>query len=247
MIKRMFLFFLMSFSFFTYTQEVKEYVSFNGSSYESYFFETDYTVVYIEKSEINSSQLNDTITLSKILNRIDSIYEFYKTNLGYEPSGGVAEFGNKSPVFFGPPSCGSGCGLIGSKGIEVSGFNEIFFHIKNELNVTRDIIIAYEFGRNFSNENLKKIISPNTEKNGGFYEEFASYMAYKFYDEFLEGSERELNETLLNKIWFKQKFLGYINDLDANPENSLFSWEKIQMQDMNRGVFVNNDSDPSYS
>jgi hypothetical protein len=157
------------------------------------------------------------------------------------------EYGYKSPVFFGPPSCGSGCGLIGSKGIEISGFNEIFYHIQNDLNVTRDIIIAYEFGRNFSNESLQKIISPNTEKNGGFYEEFASYMAFKFYDQFLTGEERNLNETLVNDFWFKQKFLGYINDLDATPENSLFNWDKIQMQDMNRGNFGNNDYDPSYS
>ena len=58
-------------------------------------------------------------------------------------------FLTKPMFFFGNPSCGAGCGLVGSKGIEVSGFQNIFFNLKYDLNVNRDVIIAYEFGKEF--------------------------------------------------------------------------------------------------
>ena len=228
------------------------YTGFNGVSHDVYLIETNFCVVQIEISEITDEQLQDTETIIKILNRIDALYNYYKTNLPNEPDGGNENYLFKTNVFFGPPSCGAGCGLVGSKGIEVSGFENIFFNIKYNLNVNADVIIAYEFGRNFSNNGINKIalpFEPNTdEKNGGFYEGFAAIMTTNAFNEIItDPSERHLNETLMNLTWDLEKFRGYINDLDATPYNTIHLWEKLGVQDPNRGHDGWNIEDPSYT
>lgn len=228
------------------------YTDFNGVNHDVYLIETNFCVVQIETLEITDEQLADSETIIKILNRIDDLYNFYKSNLPNEPQGGNVDYANKTDVFFGSPSCGAGCGLVGSKGIEVSGFQNIFFNIKHNINVNADVIIAYEFGRNFSNNGIDKIsfpFDPNTdEKNGGFYEGFASLMTTNAFNEIItEPSERHLNETLMNITWDLEKFRGYINDLDATPYNTIHLWEKLGVQDPNRGHDGWNTEDPSYT
>ena len=94
--------------------------------------------------------MNDRETLSKVLDRIDAYYKYFKDNVPKEPSGGNPNYSFKTNVFFGTPSCGSGCGLVGSKGIEAGiNFKNIFFQLKHNLNVNRDVIVPYELGRNF--------------------------------------------------------------------------------------------------
>ena len=216
------------------------YTDFNGVSHDVYLIETNFCVVQIEISEITDEQLQDTETIIKILNRVDALYNYYKTNLPNEPEGGNENYSFKANVFFGPPSCGSGCGLIGEKGIEVSGFQNIFFNLKNDLNVNRDVIIAYEFGRNFSNNGLNKLefpVEPNSDdKNGGFYEGFAGFMTTNAFDLIMtDPSQRFLNETLMNLKWDLKLFRAYINDLEANPYNCWASWDLIGARDSSRG------------
>ena len=103
-----------------------EYKAFNGNVYASYITVTDNCVIYISKDDISADQLNDRATLSKIFSRVDALYSFFINNLGYIPPGGNPLYGNKVNVFFGQPSCGAGCGLVGSKGVELRGFNRIF-------------------------------------------------------------------------------------------------------------------------
>jgi len=225
------------------------YTSWEGKSYQTYLIESKHTVIHIDKNELIKGQIEDLSTIQKIVNRVDTLYGFYKSKLGYEPKGGNPLYLNKADVFFGPPSCGSGCGQIGSKGIELSGFQNIFYNLKNGLNVNRDVIIGYEFGRNFFDFSSKILFpfKPNTdEKNGGFAEGFASIMYVYAFDEVMKlESERQLNETLLNLKWSYQNFLGYINDTTANPNNSLFKWNKEGVLDANRGT--SGHLNPAYS
>ena len=109
------------------------YTSFDSQKYSVYLIESEYCVIQIEKKIISSEQLADRSTIEKILNRIDNLYLFYKNNLLKEPEGGNPDYSFKTNVFFGPPSCGSGCGLLGYKGIEVSGFENIFYNLKHNL------------------------------------------------------------------------------------------------------------------
>ena len=127
-----------------------KYTTFDNKVVDVYQIVGKYVVLNIGKTVITADQLNDKVTLEKILKRSDELYAFYKDNLGFEPAGGNIEFGNKVNVYFGQPSCGAGCGLVGYKGIEVAYFPDMYNKFKNNLlNVNPDRIISYEFGRNF--------------------------------------------------------------------------------------------------
>ena len=228
------------FAFCQFTTKEDVYNTFDGRKINVWLIEGKYVVLNIDKREISKEQLEDTSVLNKILTRSDSLYGYYLKNMGYEPVGGNSKYSNKCNVFFGPPSCGSGCGLVGAKGIEVSGFENIFYGLKYNLNINRDVIIAYEFGRNFFTFSDKVLFpfTPNTdEKNGGFAEAFADIMyQYAYHEIITDPNERTLNETLLNIEWAKKRFRGYINDTTANPYNSLAKWDKEGILDPNRGV-----------
>jgi hypothetical protein len=215
------------------------YKTFDGRSINVYLIEGGFVVLNIDKNEITNAQLKDTLVLKKIINRGDSLYSFYKTNLGYEPPGGNSNYNFKANLFFGPPSCGSGCGLVGAKGIEVSGFANIFYNLKYNLNVNRDVIIGYELGRNFftfSNKILFPYDLSKNERNGGFAEGFANiFYTYAFNQILKEPNERIFNETLLNPEWARMKFIGYINDTLATPYNTISKADLIGVRDPNRG------------
>lgn len=216
-----------------------EYKAFNGNVYASYFTVTDNCVIYISKDNISDDQLNDSATLVKIFSRVDALYSFFINNLGYEPPGGNVLYGNKVNVFFGPPSCGAGCGLVGSKGVELSGFNHIFYNIKHSLNVNADVIVAYEMGRNFFTFGGKVQFPFDSNdpgaKNGGFAEAFANIMVLYAFDEAMKDlTARHLNETLINKQRYLNKYYAYINDLDATPYNSWARWQKTGLLDPSR-------------
>ena len=233
-----------------YSVSLDEYTKFNSTTDSVYLIETQYCVVQISLDEISAAQVSDSINMIKILNRVDNYYEKYKNILGYEPLGGNSNYGMKANVYFGKsPSCGSGCGLLGSKGIEISGFEKIWFNLKHDLNVSRDVIIGYEFGRNFYPSNFNKISLPvvtgTNQKNGGFAEGFANLMYTQVLDSLLtSSSQRDLNETFVYKRTFSQVFHAYVNDLDATPYNSLAYWNKIGVQDPSRGHGFNG---PSYN
>lgn len=214
-----------------------EYNSWGGNTYPSYMFQTKHTVIFMDKTGLSAQEFADINTITKIAQRVEDAYLFYKETLGFEPPGGMAQYNNKASVFFGPTSCGSGCGLIGAKGIEVSGLKSIFYNLKLDNNVNRDVIIPYEFGRNFFIYS-SKVLYPGPYDNGiknlGFAEGFTNLFYIYFYDKILKGEQRLLNETLLNKKWGLQRFRGYMNDATATPYNSLLKWEKAGTIDPNR-------------
>ena len=142
----------------TYTWQSGPYDAWNGTTYDTYFTVTDHCVLYIsrhtegltkEEDCISEEQFEDKATLNKLAHRVDQLYGFYLENLGFHPPGGNPDHGNKANVFLGQPGCGAGCGAVGAKGLEASGFQRIFYNLKYNLNVNADVIIAYEFGRNF--------------------------------------------------------------------------------------------------
>ena len=208
-------------------------------TFTSYLIETKYTVVYIEESLLNDQIIQDRETFVKIFDRIDNYYQFYLDKTGYHPPGGNSEYNFKTNVFFGPPSCGSGCGILGAKGIEVSGFSNIYFTMKNDLNVQRDVIIGYEFGRNWFTFKSKLMYGgPYNGQytiHGGFDVGFADAMYLSATREVIKNPEQiELNETFHQMNRKYSNFVGYISDLNATPYNSFFNKELIGTRDQNR-------------
>jgi hypothetical protein len=90
---------------------LSSYNSFDGRTIPVYLIEARYTVINIDTSIITGEQLSDSSTLQRLVTRTDTLYAFYKNNLGYEPAGGNPNYSYKANVFFGSPSCGSGCVL----------------------------------------------------------------------------------------------------------------------------------------
>jgi hypothetical protein len=188
------------------------YTTFGGLIKPCYLIVGDYVVLNIDHTAINNSQLSDTQTLQRIKNRCDSLYAYYLANLGYQPPGGNPNYGNKCNIYFGDPTCGAGCGLVGSKGIEVSGFSGIFNNIKHKINNNSDVIVGYELGRNFFTFGSKVLFpfTPGTdEKNGGWAEAFAQLFASKAFEYAISSpDERIFNETIKNLYWGRKNFIG---------------------------------------
>lgn len=219
------------------------YTTFDNRNIDVHIIEGEFCVLNIDTSIISEEQLADTTTLFELVERVDQLYNFYKNNLGYEPSGGNSAFSNKVNVFFGQPSCGAGCGLIGAKGVEVSFFSSMFNKFKYGLNNNPDRIIAYEFGRNFLTFS-SKILFPGTPANGGFAEGFANIMYTYAYDDILKlPIERQLVEELRYIKYSEEIFYGYISDTIVNPYNSLAGIDATQYNtDPNRRL-----SGPAYN
>ena len=231
-----------------YTWQEGPYDAWNGNTYDTYYTVTDHCVLYIsrhtegltkEEDCILEEQFEDKETLNKLAHRVDQLYGFYLDNLGFHPPGGNPEHDNKANVFLGQPGCGAGCGAVGAKGLEASGFQRIFYNLKYDLNVNADVIIAYEFGRNFftfgDRIQFPFDASDPDARNGGFAEGFASLMVlYGFNEIMTDPSQRHLNETLVNLSRSLDTHYAYRNDLTANPLNSWARWEKSGLLDPSR-------------
>lgn len=214
---------------FTHLKEGK-YKAFNGTEHEVYILEGKFTVSLLTKGLLVNSQLSDTAILFKMRDEIDGYYQGYKELFGIEPAGGNPNYQNKTNVFFGPPSCGAACGLLGSKGVEIGGnfLVNIYNEIKFQTNVHPMVIVGYEFGRNFFTLGGKVLFPFDTKKNeynGGFAEAFAnlgyleSYLK-NVYPTFSE-KRKQFQETNRYHTNLIKLFHAYINDTSKNPFNSL--------------------------
>lgn len=227
------------------------YTSFNGVVHNVYLIEGEYTVINILDTLLTDSQLSDVPILNTIVKEIDTYYLGYKNMNGFEPSGGNTNYSNKANVFFGSPSCGAACGILGSKGIEVGGtfLNEIYNELKYHTNKHRLGIVGYEFGRNFFTNGSKILFpfKPNTdERNGGFAEGFANlgqlevYMGsvYPLFNE----NRKQFQETNAFHRELKNLLRAYINNKNVNPYNSMH--KEKNLFDVNRNPWLI--SIPSY-
>ena len=217
------------------------YRTFDGRSIDTYIIEGAKTVVYIEETSITEDQLADLETIKDIVDNIDFYYDYYTEFFGTEPAGGDPNFSYKSPVAFVPPSCGAACGLVGSKGIEVSPgmFCQIFNERKYQIGTNRIGIVGYEFGRNFFVDGSKMLLpySNPEDRNGGFAEGFAGFpaiLAHKAYCETQEPSYSMFQETLLYYKRVLDSFRAYTNDLSSSPYKQLA--QETYIHDINRNA-----------
>ena len=218
------------------------YQSFNNQMFNVYQIEGIFTILLIEESLLSNDKKNDIQTIKKILDQIDGYYAGFKSFYGIEPIGGNPNYNNKANVFFGSPSCGAACGLIGAKGVEIGGafFTPIFNEIKYQTNTHRLGIVGYEFGRNFFTLSDKILFPFNVskdEKNGGFAEGFANLGQLESYIigvyPGFQADRRKYQETNAYHLELKKLLLAYINNAKINPGNALIKESKLHDHNRN--------------
>jgi len=72
-----------------------DYTTFDSKVIPVYLIEGQYCVINIDTNIISNNQLEDITTIEKLVKRCDDLYEFYASNLGYEPFGGNSQYSNK--------------------------------------------------------------------------------------------------------------------------------------------------------
>lgn len=118
------------------------YPSFQGSQLDLSFQKSDQILLLLPVGNYN------TDTLAALLSTYDQAYELANELSGREPDPSPMD-GDKLPMAIVPSTCGSGCGRLGRKGIEITEekFRRIYDQFVKEEKY--DHLFFYELGRNF--------------------------------------------------------------------------------------------------
>ncbi|SHN29223.1 hypothetical protein SAMN04488057_11714 [Cyclobacterium lianum] len=118
------------------------YPSFQGSQLDLSFQKSDQILLLFPVGNYN------TDTLAALLSTYDQAYELATELSGREPDPSHLD-GDRLPLALVPSTCGSGCGRLGRKGIEITEekFRRIYDQFVKEDKY--DHLFFYELGRNF--------------------------------------------------------------------------------------------------
>lgn len=121
-----------------------QYQAFDGSIHDLNQYQGHYVNVLLPGSESTDAFLTAD-QLEELVDRLDNLYSLYREILQQEPEGeGLLN------IAFVPQTCGTGCGLIGSKGIEILSDPSNYESIGRELDAGRlDSILIHEMVHNF--------------------------------------------------------------------------------------------------
>lgn len=139
----------------TYTPKEYKYTSFNGDKYNMLLYEGKSVNLLI-----TDTLLHDNETLTVMTNMLDSVWNFYYGMAKKYPNPGSL-FNGKGYVAFVNNTCGAGCGLVGSMGVEVGDAEwvNIYNNIKYIKNGAILKVAYYEMGRNFFNSDIDQKLS----------------------------------------------------------------------------------------
>lgn len=147
------------------------YITFYNDTLQLYKWEGANTMV------LSGSQGLDNTTMTKWINAMDGAYNFYYNCTGRYPSCYASRtcFNKKSTIARVYNTCGAGCGLVGTTGIELAHdfFDRFFDSLK--INNTYDHTPFYEFGRNYWFYGNK--INYGSADIGGGFAVFMQFMA----------------------------------------------------------------------
>jgi hypothetical protein len=120
------------------------YRSFAGNSYTLGEHRGRYVSVLVPRS-VDEGPFFTADHLEELVDRLDELYALYRDILQFEPAGG-----GLLTVAFVPETCGSGCGLLGAKGIEIRSEALNYELIIKELDAGRlELLLVHEMVHNF--------------------------------------------------------------------------------------------------
>ena len=120
------------------------YQAFDGQYYDLVEHRGHYVTVLLPDSSVEGVFFTPD-HVEEMLDRLDMLYVLYKELLHVEPAGS-----GSLNIAFVPQTCGMGCGLIGSKGIEILSDPRNYENIIRELDAGRlETILVHEMVHNF--------------------------------------------------------------------------------------------------
>jgi hypothetical protein len=181
------------------------YLAFNGRSYELAEHRGHYVSVLVPDS-VSEGPVFRPDHIEELVDRLDLLYIAYREILHTEPSGpgllGVA---------FVPETCGSGCGLIGHKGIEIRTDSWLLEGIVEELDAGRlDALLVHEMAHNF--DTFADYLHYLPDHAHAWTDMFEYFGPYRF-DRNIRGGQApdEIYDSPARSIW-----KNYIADPEAN-------------------------------
>jgi len=131
--------------------EQMSYQSFNGNSYTMNVWQGRNISFLTPVGQTPDPNMTlDSNTMAKILNTVDSAYDYYYLATGKKPSVYSPYYHNgRDTIADVATTCGAGCGYLGYTGIELETgtFNVLYNGVKNTNRY--DQTVFYELGRNF--------------------------------------------------------------------------------------------------
>jgi hypothetical protein len=126
------------------TQELASYVAFDGRRYTLQEHRGRYVNLLVPAS-VESGPFFTAEHLDELVDRLDELYSLYREILGLEPQGA-----GLLTVAFVDETCGTGCGLLGAKGIEVRSDAHNYELMIAELDAGRlESLLVHEMVHNF--------------------------------------------------------------------------------------------------
>ncbi|HEY3570827.1 MAG TPA: hypothetical protein VGP73_23050 [Thermoanaerobaculia bacterium] len=97
---------------------------------------------------LTSEANRDPAVMARLLQVFDRVYDYYHQATGREPAP-AKTFQGRDTIAVVDQTCGAGCGLLGSTGIELlkSTFEILYTGVRDRNQF--DQVVFYEFGRNF--------------------------------------------------------------------------------------------------
>jgi hypothetical protein len=119
-----------------------QYRAFDGQTYTLTEHQGRYITLLLPQSGVTMLTSDH---IEELVDRLDILYVLYREILHYEPKGS-----GKLNVAFVTQTCGSGCGLIGGKGIEIQSSQVNYEKIIQELDAGRlETLLVHEMVHNF--------------------------------------------------------------------------------------------------
>jgi len=146
--------------------------------------------------------------IEELVDRLDILYSIYRDLMKGEPNGS-----GPLTIAFVPATCGSGCGLIGSKGVEIKQDTNTYNNIIADLNAGEpDTVLTHEMAHNFDLYwNYLHYLPDHGHAWTDMFEFFAPFRFAR--EEHKQQTPDDMYQSPSNSVW-----KPYLEDQKANWE-----------------------------
>jgi hypothetical protein len=185
-----------------------QYEAFDGQFYDLVQNRGRHVNVLVPQSAVDGPNFTAD-HLEELVDRLDMLYTLYVELLQGEPGGsGLLN------IAFIPQTCGSGCGLVGGRGIEVQSSSHVMEDIIRELDAGRlDSILLHEMAHNF--DTFSAYLHYLPDHAHAWTDMFEFFAPYRYSRDSTKGrSPDDLYNSPVRAVW-----KDYVTDESARWDN----------------------------